>query len=158
MTLFFKIEPHLSLKNAGYPHFSFWTSVAVDKIFLSRIEQNPRKKYLWIGGLCQNKRKFAHIVCIKMEVNSQRRKILFLTANMVAMTSRTINLLGGTVLQKSELPGLSWDAQDICAVAKRGIVLKLFINVVLWPWMVITTWNIWPSFLKSPLFLSHKNR
>ena len=47
-----------------------------------------------IGGLhCrhvgwQNKRKFAHAVCIKMAVNSQRRKILlFLSTNMAAMTS-----------------------------------------------------------------------
>ena len=36
----------------------------------------------------QNKRKLAHIVCIKMAVNSQRRKILlFLYTNMAAMTS-----------------------------------------------------------------------
>ena len=36
----------------------------------------------------QNKRKFAHIVCIKMAVNSPRRKILlFLSTNMAAMTS-----------------------------------------------------------------------
>ena len=36
----------------------------------------------------QNKRKFVHEVCIKMEVNSQRRKILlFLNTNMAAMTS-----------------------------------------------------------------------
>ena len=39
-----------------------------------------------VGG--QNKRKFAHIVCIKMAVNYPRRKILFfLSTNMVAMTS-----------------------------------------------------------------------
>ena len=39
-----------------------------------------------VGG--QNKRKFVHIVCIKMKVNSQRRKILlFLSTNMAAMTS-----------------------------------------------------------------------
>ena len=43
-----------------------------------------------IGG--KNKRKFAHVVCIKMEVNSQRRKILlFHTTNMAAMTSHAIN-------------------------------------------------------------------
>ena len=36
----------------------------------------------------QNKRKFVHIVCIKMEVKSQRRKILlFMYTNMAAMTS-----------------------------------------------------------------------
>ena len=40
-----------------------------------------------VGG--QNKRKFVHVVCIKIEVNSQRRKILlFLSTNMAAMTSR----------------------------------------------------------------------
>ena len=39
-----------------------------------------------VGG--QNKRKFVHIVCIKIEVNSHRRKILlFLSTNMAAMTS-----------------------------------------------------------------------
>ena len=39
-----------------------------------------------VGG--QNKRKFVHIVCIKIEVNSRRRKIvLFLSTNMAAMTS-----------------------------------------------------------------------
>ena len=39
-----------------------------------------------VGG--QNKRKFVHIVGIKMEVYSQRRKILlFLSTNMAAMTS-----------------------------------------------------------------------
>ena len=38
-----------------------------------------------VGG--KNKRKFAHIVCIKMEVNPQRRKILlFHTKNIAAMT------------------------------------------------------------------------
>ena len=41
--------------------------------------------YRQVGG--KNKRKFAHIVCIKMEVNSQRRKILlFHTTNMAVMT------------------------------------------------------------------------
>ena len=47
-----------------------------------------------IGGLhcrhvgVQNKRKFVPIVCIKIEVNSQRRKIsLFLYTNMAAMMS-----------------------------------------------------------------------
>ena len=36
----------------------------------------------------QNKRKYDHIICIKMEVNSQRRKILlFLYTNMAAITS-----------------------------------------------------------------------
>ena len=51
-------------------------------------------QFLAIGGLhCrhvggQNKRKFAHKVCIKIAVNSQRRKILlFLSTNMAAMTS-----------------------------------------------------------------------
>ena len=55
--------------------------------------------FIAIGGLhCRhggllNKRKFAHIVCIKMAVNSPRRKILlFHTTNMVAMTSHAINL------------------------------------------------------------------
>ena len=39
-----------------------------------------------IGG--QNKRKFVHVVCIKIEVISHRRKILlFLSTNMAAMTS-----------------------------------------------------------------------
>ena len=39
-----------------------------------------------VGG--QNKRKFAHLFCIKMAVNFQRRKILlFLSTNMAAMTS-----------------------------------------------------------------------
>ena len=42
--------------------------------------------YRHVGG--QNKRKFVHIVCMKMKVNSQRRKIvLFLSTNMAAMTS-----------------------------------------------------------------------
>ena len=47
-----------------------------------------------IGGLhcrhvgVQNKRKFVHIVRVKMEVYSQKRKILlFLYTNMAAMTS-----------------------------------------------------------------------
>ena len=42
-----------------------------------------------IGGLhCRHVRKFVHIICIKMEVNSQRRKILlFLSTNMATMTS-----------------------------------------------------------------------
>ena len=50
-------------------------------------------KYLEIDGFhCrhaggQNKRKFVHIVCIIMAVNSQRRKmLLFLSTNMAAMT------------------------------------------------------------------------
>ena len=39
----------------------------------------------------QNKRKFAHIVCIKIEVNSQRRKILLLpSTNMTDLTSHAI--------------------------------------------------------------------
>ena len=39
-----------------------------------------------VGG--QNKRKFVYVVCIKIEVNSHRRKILlFLYTNMAAMTS-----------------------------------------------------------------------
>ena len=39
-----------------------------------------------VGG--QNKRNFVLIVCIKIEVNSQRRKILlFMYTNMAAMTS-----------------------------------------------------------------------
>ena len=58
---------------------------------------SPRNKHLDIGGLhCRhvggkNKRKFAYIVYIRIEVNSQRRKILlFLFTNMVAMTSQVI--------------------------------------------------------------------
>ena len=44
-----------------------------------------------VGG--QNKRKLAHIVCIKMEVNTQSRKILlFHTTNTAAMTSHAIKL------------------------------------------------------------------
>ena len=50
--------------------------------------------YCPIGGLhrrhvgVQNKRKFVDIACIKMEVNSQKKKILlFLYTNMAAMTS-----------------------------------------------------------------------
>ena len=39
-----------------------------------------------VGG--QNKRKFVHIVCIKIEVNSHRRKILlFLSTNMAALNT-----------------------------------------------------------------------
>ena len=68
------------------------------KLFiLLRLDVGPHDRS--IGGLdCrhvggQNKRKSAHIVCIKMEVNSQRRKILlFHTTNMAAMTSRAITL------------------------------------------------------------------
>ena len=65
--------------------------------------------YIIIGGLhcrhvgVQSKRKFVHIVCIKMEVNSQRRKILlFLNTNMAAMTSQSIN--NGTREQIYQLP------------------------------------------------------
>ena len=68
--------------------------------FLLVIKSVP---YRWIALLpcwCRNKRKFAHIVCIKMEVNSQRRKILlFQTTNMAAMTSCAINLLFGLIGQ-----------------------------------------------------------
>ena len=47
-----------------------------------------------VGG--QNKRTFAHIVCIKIVVNSPRRKILlFLSTNMVAMTSHANHQLVG---------------------------------------------------------------
>ena len=42
-----------------------------------------------VGG--QNKRKFAHIVCMKMTVNSQRRKILlFPSTNIAAMMSHAV--------------------------------------------------------------------
>ena len=34
-----------------------------------------------------------NLVCIKMEVKSQRRKILFHTTNMAAMTKLALNLL-----------------------------------------------------------------
>ena len=58
---------------------------------------SPRNKHLGIGGLhCRhvggkNKRKFAHIIYIIMEVKTQRRKILlFLSTNMAAMTSHAI--------------------------------------------------------------------
>ena len=38
--------------------------------------------------MVKTKNKFVHIVCIKMAVNSKRRKILlFLSTNMAAMTS-----------------------------------------------------------------------
>ena len=41
----------------------------------------------------QNKRNFFYIVCIKMEVNSHRRKILLLLyTNMAAMTSHANHL------------------------------------------------------------------
>ena len=48
-----------------------------------------------VGG--QNKRKFVHIVCIKMALNSPRRKILlFLSTNMAAMTSHANHQLNFT--------------------------------------------------------------
>ena len=54
-----------------------------------------------VGG--QNKRKFAHIVCIKMEVNTQRRKILlFLSTNMAAMTSHAIHQYNASINVKPE--------------------------------------------------------
>ena len=41
--------------------------------------------------LVDKAKEFTHIVCIKMVVNSQRRKILlFLSTNMAAMTSHAI--------------------------------------------------------------------
>ena len=55
-----------------------------------------------VGG--QNKRKFVHIVCIKMEVNSQRRKILlFLSTNMAAMTSHANHQLVGVPSDANEV-------------------------------------------------------
>ena len=62
-------------------HFRF-VLMAFSKIHLFLLGLHWRH----IGG--QNKRKFVHLVCIKMEVNSQRRKMLFfLSTNMAAMTS-----------------------------------------------------------------------
>ena len=60
-----------------------------------------------IGGLhyhhvgVQNKRKFVHIVCTKMKVNSQRRKILlFLSTNMAAMTSHANHQYSPTCIKR----------------------------------------------------------
>ena len=53
-----------------------------------------------VGG--QNKLKFAHIVCIKIAVNSQRRKVLlFLSTNMAAMTSNAILQYAGDSVMHS---------------------------------------------------------
>ena len=62
-----------------------------------------------VGG--QNKRKFVHKVCIKMAVNSQRRKIfLFLSTNMTAMMShamQTINRRSRNIMFHLECHELS---------------------------------------------------
>ena len=58
-----------------------------------------------VGG--QNKRKFAHVICIKTAVNSQRRKILlFLSTNMAAMASHK-NDQYGRVCRVSQLSPLT---------------------------------------------------
>ena len=71
--------------------------IKIEIIVISSVMISPKSVcvggYRWfalspVGG--QNKSKFAHIVCIKMEDNSQRRKILlFLSTNMAVMMSCT---------------------------------------------------------------------
>ena len=74
-----------------------------------------------IGGLhCRHvgghkkKRKFVDIVCIKMEVNSQRRKILlFLYTSIAAMTLHANHQLGLTsVANGDDLLGLTSNDQN----------------------------------------------
>ena len=81
------LPPPLSLSlTHTHKHLpAFWVSLQLPESvggFHSRL----------VGG--QNKRKFVHIVCRTMTINSQRTKILlFLSTNMAAMTSHANNQL-----------------------------------------------------------------
>ena len=72
----------------------YFTGVMTFMVYSFHFKRYLRRSGLRIGGFhCrhvggQNKRKFVHVVCIKIEVNSHRRKILLLlSTNMAAMTS-----------------------------------------------------------------------
>ena len=68
----------------------------------------------------QNKRKFVHIVCIKMEVKSQRRKkLLFLYTNMAAMTSHANNQYEYKTVTK---------IQTLCSVGQAKAIVDQLIQ------------------------------